>query len=179
VKLWQRFACRPTVLPDIAQRVNSAPKYASPSPFNRFLTRITLFCVYSSSVAYLETSQRGSGEKHFTTFFYSISVLSVSPVGVRPNGQAVAHPKLSHRPATPATHNNKNFFRSEGGRSPERPPPLNTPLQFIKDNMPSIGTYKRSNSPAFDGSSRSSIDVADGYATDLRKLRWAANDNIN
>jgi hypothetical protein len=55
--------------------------------------------------------------------------------------------------------------------------------------MPSIGTYKRSDSPgfdgpgsdgpAFDGSSRSGIDVADGYATDLRKLRWAANDNIN
>jgi hypothetical protein len=36
-----------------------------------------------------------------------------------------------------------------------------------------------SDRPAFDGSSRSGIDVADGYATGLRKLRWAANDNIN
>jgi hypothetical protein len=44
-------------------------------------------------------------------------------------------------------------------------------IQFIKDSMSSIGTYKRSDGPAFDGSSRSGIDVADGYATDLRKLR--------
>jgi hypothetical protein len=40
-------------------------------------------------------------------------------------------------------------------------------IQFIRDSMPSIGTYKRSDSPgsdgpAFDGSSRSGIDVADG-----------------
>jgi hypothetical protein len=49
IKLYLRFACGPTMLPDIAQRLNSAPQYASPSPFNRFWTRITLLCAYSSS----------------------------------------------------------------------------------------------------------------------------------